>query len=43
MSKILDWNRYTEAAVNTVSEGVVLLKNEGNALPLGKVRVQAEW
>lgn len=36
MSKILDWNRYIEAAVNTVSEGVVLLKNEGNALPLGK-------
>ena len=36
MSKILDWNRYTEAAVNTVSEGVVLLKNEGRALPLGK-------
>ena len=36
MSKILDWNKYIEAAVNVVSEGVVLLKNENGALPLDK-------
>lgn len=36
MSKTLDWNRYIEAAVSTVSEGVILLKNEGKALPLAK-------
>ena len=36
MSKILDWNKYTEAAVQTVSEGVILLKNDGGALPLGR-------
>ncbi|MBP5604200.1 MAG: hypothetical protein J6X60_01470 [Ruminiclostridium sp.] len=32
----LDWNEYKEAAVKAVSEGVVLLRNENNALPLGK-------
>ncbi len=36
MSKTLDWNAYIEAAVRTVSEGCVLLKNENNALPLKK-------
>ena len=36
MSKILDWNKYIEAAVNVVSEGVVLLKNDNNALPLSR-------
>ena len=36
MSKILDWNKYIEAAVQTVSEGVILLKNENGALPLSK-------
>ena len=36
MSKTLDWNKYIEAAVQTVSEGVILLKNENSALPLNK-------
>lgn len=36
MSKTLDWSKYVEAAVQTVSEGVVLLKNENHALPLDK-------
>ncbi|HBI52145.1 MAG TPA: beta-glucosidase, partial [Ruminococcaceae bacterium] len=36
MSKILDWNKYVEAAVNVVSEGVVLLKNDNCALPLDR-------
>ncbi len=34
MAKILDWNTYTDKAVQTVSEGVVLLKNKNGALPL---------
>ncbi len=34
MNKILDWNKYTEIATKTVSEGIVMLKNDNNALPL---------
>lgn len=36
MSKILDWNSYLEAAVKTVSEGCILLKNDNAALPLNR-------
>lgn len=36
MKRILDWDKYIEKAVETVAEGVVMLKNEGNALPLKK-------
>lgn len=31
---ILDWNTYLESAAEAVSEGIVLLKNEHNVLPL---------
>ncbi|MBO6230927.1 MAG: glycoside hydrolase family 3 protein [Ruminiclostridium sp.] len=41
MSKTLDWNRYVDAAVRTVSEGVILLKNEKNVLPLDKNSITA--
>ncbi len=34
MKKVLDWNLYLETAINTVSEGIVMLKNDNNALPL---------
>ena len=34
MAKILDWNRYIEKAVQTVAEGIILLQNRDNALPL---------
>ena len=34
MKKILDWNKYIEKAASTVSEGVVMLKNNNGALPL---------
>ena len=34
MKIILDWNKYIEKAVSTVAEGIVMLKNEKNALPL---------
>ncbi|MBR3759845.1 MAG: glycoside hydrolase family 3 protein [Ruminococcus sp.] len=34
MKKILDWNKYLEKAAETVSEGIVMLKNDNNALPL---------
>ena len=34
MAKILDWNRYIEKAVQTVAEGIILLQNKDNALPL---------
>ena len=34
--KILDWNKYLETAEKTVAEGVVMLKNDNNALPLKK-------
>lgn len=31
---VLDWNKYTEAAVMAAAEGIVMLRNEGEALPL---------
>ncbi len=34
MKIVLDWNKYIEKAVSTVAEGIVMLKNEKNALPL---------
>ena len=34
MERILDWNKYLETAAKMVSEGIVMLKNENNALPL---------
>lgn len=34
MERILDWNKYLDTAVKMVSEGIVMLKNENNALPL---------
>ncbi len=34
MKRTLDWNKYLAAAVQTVSEGIVMLKNNGGALPL---------
>ena len=34
MKKILDWKKYTEKAVQTVSEGIVMLINKNNVLPL---------
>lgn len=32
--KTLDWNKYLETAEKTVAEGIVMLKNDNNALPL---------
>ena len=34
MKRILDWNKYLETAAKAVSEGIVMLKNDCNALPL---------
>ncbi len=34
MKKILDWKHYLDTAAQTVSEGIVMLKNDNNALPL---------
>lgn len=34
MKKTLDWNEYLRTAAEVVSEGIVMLKNENNALPL---------
>ncbi|MBE6850650.1 MAG: beta-glucosidase [Ruminococcus sp.] len=34
MKRTLDWNQYLSAASATVAEGIVMLKNKGNALPL---------
>lgn len=34
MERVLDWNKYLDTAAKMVSEGVVMLKNENNALPL---------
>ena len=37
MNKIvLNWNEYTEAAIKAASEGIVMLENKGNVLPLKK-------
>ena len=36
MTKKLDWDSYIEAAVKTVAEGVILLKNDKEALPIDK-------
>ena len=35
-NRILDWNAYTEAAVKTSCEGIVMLENKGGVLPLKK-------
>ena len=32
----LNWNEYTEAAINTAAEGIVMLENKDNVLPLKK-------
>ncbi len=37
----LDWEKYIEASVETVSEGIVMLKNDNSALPLEKDRETA--
>lgn len=34
MERLLDWNKYLDTAAKMVSEGIVMLKNEKNALPL---------
>lgn len=34
MKRVLDWNRYLEKAAETVAEGIVMLKNENNTLPV---------
>ena len=31
---VLDWNKYREAAIMAAAEGIVMLRNEGEALPL---------
>lgn len=36
MERILDWNKYLDIAAETVAEGIVMLKNENEALPLAK-------
>ncbi len=36
MAAILDWNVYLQTAADAVAEGVVMLKNDHNALPLPK-------
>lgn len=33
---ILDWNKYCETSARAVSEGIVMLRNEGGVLPLDK-------
>lgn len=34
MKRTLDWNKYLEKAAEIVAEGIVMLKNDNNALPL---------
>lgn len=34
MKQLLDWNAYLDTAVQAVAEGIVMLKNENNVLPL---------
>ena len=36
MKKILDWQKYLDTAAEVVSEGIVMLKNDNEALPLKK-------
>ncbi len=36
MKKTLDWNKYLDTAAKVVSEGIVMLKNEKNTLPLSQ-------
>lgn len=36
MKKVLDWEKYLKIAADTVSEGIVMLKNDNSALPLKK-------
>lgn len=36
MKKTLEWNKYLETAVETVAEGIVMLKNNNSTLPLKK-------
>ena len=33
---VLDWNKYQEATIEAAAEGIVMLRNEGCALPLKK-------
>ena len=46
MNYTLDWNHYLHIAASAVSEGIVMLRNENNALPLRKdeeiARLKAE-
>ncbi len=36
MAAILDWNVYLQTAADAVAEGIVMLRNDNNALPLPK-------
>ncbi len=36
MHRVLDWNKYLETAEKVASEGIVMLKNKNNVLPLKK-------
>lgn len=36
MNKTLDWNKYLRTAADTVAEGIVMLRNDNEALPLKK-------
>ncbi len=36
MKKTLDWKKYLDTAAQAVAEGIVMLKNDNNALPLNK-------
>ena len=36
MKRVLDWEKYCECSRRTVAEGVVLLKNDNQALPYTK-------
>ena len=41
MNKILDWKKYEEKATEAVAEGVVMLENKHDALPLDKAKTVA--
>ena len=34
MNRILDWDKYLDTAAKAVAEGIVMLKNDNEALPL---------